>query len=122
MVAPDMRSIIAILNTTKMIESIKKIFGFGASVNYAALVGKGAKILDVRSKSEFSSGHIDGAINIPLEELEKNLHKVKDKTKHIITCCLSGARSASAKTILNSNGYINVYNGGGWRSLNQKIR
>ena len=105
-----------------MIESIKKLFGIGASVNYAELVGNGAKIIDVRSKIEFAGGHIEGAINIPLEELGKNLHKVKDKTSYIITCCTSGARSASAKNILFSRGYINVYNGGGWRSLNHKIR
>ena len=105
-----------------MIEYIKKLFGFGAKVNYAELVGNGAIILDVRSKSEFSGGHIDGAINIPVEQLGNNLNRLKDKTRHIITCCASGARSASAKNMLISNGYINVSNGGGWRSLNHKIR
>ena len=105
-----------------MIDFIKKLFGFGASVNYAELIANGAMILDVRTKNEFSEGHIKGSINIPVEQLGNNLNKLKDKTRHIITCCASGARSSYAKRILLSNGYINVYNGGGWHSLNQKIR
>ena len=104
-----------------MLEILKKLFAFGPTVNYAELVGNGALILDVRSKNEFSGGHIKGAINIPVNELGNNLNKLKDKTRQIITCCASGSRSAAAKNILISNGYLNVVNGGGWRSLNQKI-
>ena len=105
-----------------MLEFIRKVFGLGAKVNFAELVENGALILDVRSKGEFSNGHIKGAINIPVEQLGNNLNRLKDKTRHIITCCESGARSASAKHILISNGYLHVYNGGGWHRLNQKIR
>ncbi|HEY4629318.1 MAG TPA: rhodanese-like domain-containing protein, partial [Flavobacterium sp.] len=39
----------------------------------------------------------------------------------IITCCASGMRSASAKSILKSSGFTKVYNGGGWSSLKNKI-
>ncbi|MFN6083407.1 MAG: rhodanese-like domain-containing protein, partial [Fluviicola sp.] len=42
-----------------------------------------------------------------------------DKT--IITCCASGMRSASAKSLLKSSGYAEVHNGGGWMSLRNKI-
>jgi rhodanese-related sulfurtransferase len=49
------------------------------------------------------------------------LVKLKDKNKTIITCCASGMRSATAKGILQSNGYVNVYNGGGWNSLQNKL-
>ena len=105
-----------------MIDFIKNLFGFGAKVNYAELVGNGAMILDVRTKNEFSDGHIKGSINIPVEQLGNSLNKLKDKTRHIITCCASGSRSSYAKKILLSNGYTNVYNGGGWHSLNHKIR
>ncbi len=104
-----------------MIETIKKLFGFGPKVDYAGLVANGALIIDVRSKNEFSEGHIKGAINIPVDQLGNDLNKLKDKTRHIITCCASGARSGFAKKILISNGYVNVYNGGGWHSLKQKI-
>ena len=80
-----------------MIEILKKLFGFGPQVNYTELVQNGALILDVRSKNEFSNGHIKGAINIPVDQLGNNLSKLKDKTRHIITCCASGSRSGFAK-------------------------
>lgn len=104
-----------------MINSLKKIFGFGPSVNYAELVKEGAIILDVRSKGEFAGGHIKGSINISVDTLKSNLDKLKNKNNPIITCCSSGMRSASAKSILLSNGYTKVYNGGGWSSLNNKL-
>ncbi|WP_396186366.1 rhodanese-like domain-containing protein [Flavobacterium sp.] len=104
-----------------MINILKKLFGFGPSVNYAELVKNGAIILDVRSKGEFSGGHIKGSVNISVDTLRNNLVKLKDKNKTIITCCASGMRSATAKGILQSNGYVNVYNGGGWNSLQNKL-
>lgn len=103
-----------------MFDAIKNMFGM-ETTNFAELVKKGAIILDVRSKDEFSSGHIKGAMNIPVNVLQSNLSKLKDKNKPIITCCASGMRSASAKSILQNNGYTQVYNGGGWMSLNNKI-
>ena len=104
-----------------MINILKKLFGFGPSVNYAELVKNGAIILDVRSKGEFAGGHIKGSVNISVDTLRNNLVKLKDKNKTIITCCASGMRSATAKGILQSNGYVNVYNGGGWNSLQNKL-
>jgi phage shock protein E len=104
-----------------MIDSIKQLLGLGPKVDYAVLVKQGAIILDVRSKGEYSGGHIKGSLNIPVDQLSSNLSKLKDKEKPIITCCASGMRSASAKSILQSNGYKEVYNGGGWSSLQSKI-
>ena len=104
-----------------MINTLKKLFGIGPQVNYAELVKNGAIILDVRSKGEFNSGHIKGAVNIPVDVLRNNLAQLKDKNKTVITCCASGMRSASAKNILKTNGFTNVYNAGGWGSLQNKI-
>lgn len=104
-----------------MINTLKKMLGMGPEVNYAELIKQGAIILDVRSKGEYSGGHIKGSINISVDTLNNNLNKLKDKNKPIITCCASGMRSASAKSILKSNGYTEVYNGGGWQSLNNKV-
>ena len=104
-----------------MITTLRRIFGFGPSVNYAELVKEGAIILDVRSKGEFAGGHIKGSINISVDTLKSNLDKLKNKNSPIITCCASGMRSASAKSILLANGYTKVYNGGGWGSLNNKL-
>lgn len=103
-----------------MLNAIKNLFGMDKT-DYAALLEEGAIILDVRSKSEYDGGHIKNSVNIPVDQLQKNLSKLKDKNKPIITCCASGMRSASAKSILQNNGYKNVHNGGGWTSLNNKI-
>ena len=97
------------------------MFGFGPGVNYSELVKQGAIVLDVRTKGEYMGGHIKGSINISVDTLKNNLGKLKDKNKPIITCCASGMRSASAKSILAANGYTQVYNGGGWSSLQNKL-
>lgn len=105
-----------------MLESIKNIFGFGTKTDYSQLVKQGAIILDVRSKDEFSGGHIKNSINIPVDQLSNNLSELlKDKNKSIICCCASGMRSGAAKRILESKGYMSVYNGGSWRTLQNKI-
>lgn len=105
----------------KMFESIKNLFS-SEITDYAQLIKDGAIIIDVRSKGEYAGGHIPGSINIPVNQLESNLQKLKDRNKAIITCCASGARSASARNILLSNGFTEVHNGGGWRSLQIKIK
>lgn len=96
------------------------MIGLGPATDFKALINKGAQIIDVRTAGEFQSGHIKGAINIPLQSLSGNLSKIK-KDKPVITCCASGMRSASAKGILKSGGFTEVYNGGGWMSLQSKI-
>lgn len=103
-----------------MLNAIKNLLGFGPKVDYAQLVKDGAIILDVRSKGEYAGGHIKGSINISVDTLRNNLGKLK-KDKAIITCCASGMRSASAKSILKSNGFTEVHNGGGWMNLRNKI-
>lgn len=104
-----------------MINTIKQLLGLGPKVNFSALVTSGAIILDVRSKGEYAGGHIKGSVNIPVDQLAKNLHLLKDKSTPIITCCASGMRSASAKGVLIAKGYQQVYNGGGWHSLQSKL-
>ena len=104
-----------------MLSTLKQLLGIGPKVDFSELVKQGAIILDVRSKGEYGSGHIKGSVNIPVDQLQNNLHKFKDKKHPIITCCASGMRSSSAKGIFISNGYTNVHNGGGWQSLNNKL-
>ncbi|MEZ4776607.1 MAG: rhodanese-like domain-containing protein [Bacteroidia bacterium] len=103
-----------------MLNALKNLLGFGPKVDYAELVQQGAIILDVRTKSEYAGGHIKGSVNISVDTLSNNLKKLK-KDKPIITCCASGMRSATAKSILIANGYTNVHNGGSWMSLRNKI-
>ena len=103
-----------------MINLLKNLFGLGTPTDFAKLVAEGAIVIDVRSSGEYSGGHIKGSINIPLGNLTQNLSTLK-KDKPIITCCASGMRSASAKNVLVSNGFSQVYNGGGWSRLQSKI-
>lgn len=104
-----------------MISKLKALLGIKPAPNYSQLLKEGAIIVDVRSKAEFAGGHIKGSKNIPLQTLSSNLNLLKNKNQPVITCCASGMRSASAKNILKSKGFTEVYNGGGWNSLNNKI-
>lgn len=104
-----------------MLNAIKQMLGFGPKADFAELVKQGAIILDVRSKGEYAGGHIKGSMNISVDTLQNNLSKLKDKNTPIITCCASGMRSASAKNILQSNGFTQVHNGGSWGSLQYKL-
>ncbi len=104
-----------------MIQLFKNLFGLGPKTDYKALVHQGAEIIDVRTKGEFVSGHIKGSKNIPLNTLNNNLKLLKNKEKTYLLCCASGMRSGSAKNILKSNGYNNVFNAGSWQSLKTKL-
>ena len=104
-----------------MFERIKNLFGAKPVTDFTQLIRNGATILDVRTKAEFETGHIPGAINIPVDQLSKNLATLTDKNKPIITCCASGVRSATAQQLLTSKGFINVFNVGGWVNLMHKL-
>ncbi len=93
---------------------------FGKPVDFKALVDQGALILDVRTAGEYKQGHIKGSVNVPLNVLPKKISKLK-KNQVIITCCASGMRSGSAKSILKGKGF-EAHNGGSWRSLQSKLR
>jgi phage shock protein E len=97
-----------------MINFLKSIFGEKA--NLQELIINGATIVDVRTPGEYQKGHLKNSVNIPLDKLNTGLRKL-NKEKPIITCCASGARSASAKSILKSNGFVQVHNGGACTSL-----
>ena len=97
------------------------MLGLGPKVDYKELIKNGAQIVDVRTKAEYQQGHIKGSINIPLNNLSNHYASLK-KDKPVITCCASGVRSAQGKNILKSNGFTQVYNGGGWMSLQNKIK
>jgi rhodanese-related sulfurtransferase len=104
-----------------MISKLKALLGIKPAPDYNQLLKEGGIIVDVRSKEEFSGGHIKESKNIPLPALNANPGLLKDKDKPVILCCASGMRSASAKSMLSSKGYTNVYNGGSWSRLNSKI-
>lgn len=74
------------------------------------LVQRGAVLLDVRTPQEFAAGHIDGARNIPVQELEQKLSALPaQKSAPIVVYCRSGARSAKAASVLRNAGYTEVH-------------
>jgi phage shock protein E len=93
----------------------------GNSTDYKALINEGALIIDVRTQGEYQGGHIEGSLNIPLDQIKKHIPELKKKNKTIITCCRSGARSGSATDLLNSAG-LTAHNGGSWNRLQQQIK
>ena len=75
--------------------------------------GADALIIDVRTPIEFASGHVQGAVNLPMEKLGHNYASVlPDRARRIVVCCQSGTRSAIAAQFLRLQRYANVINGG----------
>jgi rhodanese-related sulfurtransferase len=92
------------------------LFGGGDTADLKQLIEEGAFLVDVRTPGEFAGGHVKGSVNIPLDNLQTQISKFKDK-KHIIVFCRSGNRSGMAKNILEQNGFKNVVNGGTWERV-----
>ena len=69
-------------------------------------------LIDVRTPEEFASGHIEGAVNIPVEEMAGRLDEIHGDTP-IVVYCRSGNRSATAARILTEAGNASVFDMGG---------
>ncbi|MCA9632554.1 MAG: rhodanese-like domain-containing protein [Myxococcales bacterium] len=72
------------------------------------LVSEGALLVDVRTPAEFNSGHLPGAINLPLNELGKRVSELEPKEQPIVLYCASGMRSRGARRVLQSAGFTAV--------------
>lgn len=71
------------------------------------LIDSGSTIIDVREVNEYNDGHITGAINIPLSEIDTI---DIDKSTTLIVYCVSGVRSKEAVEKLAKMGYTSLYN------------
>lgn len=69
-------------------------------------------LIDVRTPEEFASGHIEGAVNIPVDALAGRLSEVPTG-QPVVVYCRSGSRSATASKILADAGYSSIYDLGG---------
>lgn len=85
------------------------------------LIENGAFLVDVRTEWEFAEGSAPGAVNIPLDKIEQNLDKFKNKSS-VIVFCRSGNRSSQAKAILEKRGIQEVYNGGTWNEVAELVK
>jgi rhodanese-related sulfurtransferase len=71
-------------------------------------------LVDVRAQAEFDEGHIEGALLLPVDQIETlSVEQLPNKDAVILVYCRSGSRSAQASKILVELGYINVYDFGG---------
>lgn len=84
--------------------------------NLERMIADDAVIIDVRTETEYNSGHIDGSLNISLGTIRVKYTEL-DKNKTYITCCSHGLRSVKAESILKEKGFKNVCNGGVWTDL-----
>lgn len=85
---------------TVQVEDVKQAMDSGASY----------VLLDVRTKEEYARGHIEGSINIPLDELQSQVKTVvEEKSSLVYTYCLSGSRSVLAVSEMQEMGYSNVF-------------
>ncbi len=73
-------------------------------------------IIDVREPDEFTAGHVENAVNIPLRELAQQLAQLPDSKSHpILVYCHTQKRATHALVVLRELGYTNVWNlEGGW--------
>ena len=85
-----------------------------------------AVFLDIREDGEYKTGHIPGAVHIPLKQLPDRLRELeKHRARPLIAYCRSGNRSNGAGSVLKKNGFESVYNLGGgitaWQSANLPV-
>ena len=97
---------------------LSKLFGGGGAPGGASvrcdgaaarkLVADGAQLLDVRTGVEFRQGHLDGALNIPVDQLNRRMDEVA-RDRPVVIYCRSGARSSRAARMLQGEGITDVH-------------
>lgn len=72
-----------------------------------------ARVIDVRTRSEYEVSHYPGSDNIPLDALPHHLEALKYETRPLVLYCRSGVRSGVGVNFLHQHGLASVHNGGG---------
>ncbi len=120
-----LRKFLIILSTALLLITFQSAFANSDVMAQAGVdaINKGAKIIDVRTAGEFQSGHLDKSVNIPYQDIANRIAEVStDKDELIVVYCRSGRRSGIAQKTLQSIGYKNVVNGGGFNPLTKKLK
>ncbi len=102
----------------KILYKIRKRFarGYGEDIDYSIMKNmlkenSDIKVIDVRTQDEYNFRHIQGAINIQLQDITTKIQNVvSNKDDIIIVYCEYGGRSGKALNKLKKMGYTNVYN------------
>ena len=79
-------------------------------------VAAGARLIDVRTPEEFARGHLDGAVNIPFDQLADRVAEVGPTDTAVVVYCHSGGRSAVATKTLHDAGFSKVVDLGPMRA------
>ena len=88
-------------------QTMKKNITFLKEQEFATVMRKG-QLIDVRKKDEFDTGHINGARNMPLGMLTKNMSKLRGD-QPIYLVCADGKQSKRATMVLLSKNFTNIY-------------
>jgi phage shock protein E len=89
-----------------------------SAVDARRLVEGGALLLDVRTPSEFAAGHVEGAKNVAVQQLEGALDALGPRDRPVVVYCQSGMRSRLAVALLRRAGFTAVHDlgpGSVWR-------
>ncbi len=97
-----------------------RLFGGGANP-LSEILEQGATVIDVRTPAEYRGGHVSGSVNIPLDQIQHKIGKIKKMRTPLVLCCASGMRSANATQYLKNNNIDNVYNGGRWSKVDRLL-
>jgi phage shock protein E len=90
---------------------VRNLLGTASGETVAKLLKESPVVLDVRTSGEFQSGHVPGALHLPLSDFAQRLESVApDKTRPLLLYCASGARSGAARRQAQSLGYANAHN------------
>jgi rhodanese-related sulfurtransferase len=96
--------------------------GFETAFSILDELAESAYLVDVRTPEEFDSGHIDGALNIPLDGVKEGVSELTSNMYDVIILyCRSGNRSRQAAEILYNAGYKLVFNAGGISSFKGEL-
>jgi phage shock protein E len=107
------RALLALGALTAVAVTLYLVFGRGREIQgpeARKLVAAGARLIDVRSPGEYAGGHLPGAVNIPVQELDRRLAEVGPRDGELVLYCRSGHRSGRAAAILRQNGFTKVHN------------
>lgn len=96
-------------------------YGPGSSlsgIDISTVDASQAIVVDVRSQSEWESGHLKQAVHIPHNEIGERIDEVtSDKSALIVLHCKKGGRAGKAMSTLEGLGFTNVINGGSFDDM-----
>lgn len=80
------------------------------------VLSDGGRLIDVRTPGEFSAGALDGALNLPLQEIQR-AGALLDRETPLVVYCGTGMRSNQAKGLLRDMGFNTVHDLGGFQNI-----